>query len=397
MTAFPAASGSGASTPMAPEVASVVAGNTEFALALYRREAGNAANLFFSPYSISSALAMTYAGARGQTEEQMARALRFRLPPAELPQAFAGIADRLGQIGQEQGKTLALSVANCLWHERQYHFLESFLELNRKYFRAEIQAADFVHQPEVARAAINAWVERQTRDKIRDLLQRGQITPQTRLVLCNAIYFKGSWASKFDPKATRPLPFFVSANRPVTVPMMARTMKVRSREQDGCTLFELPYAGGELSMVILLPDAVDGLAAVEQQLTAEKLGDWLVALRQAGEREAQVALPKFKLNCRLDLGQDLAAMGMPSAFGSTADFSGITGSRDLFISGVVHQAYVDVNEEGTEAAAATGVTMRAMSVQRPVVLRVDHPFLFLIQELRTGTILFLGRVTNPAQ
>ena len=376
-----------------PAVEPVSAGNTAFALDLYQREKSNAANLFFSPYSISAALAMTYAGARGQTEQQMARTLHFNLPQADLPPAFAALTARFDQID----KRIILSVANSLWCERNYRFLDAFLELNRKFYRAEIRSVDFATKPEDARKEINAWVEQRTQDKIRDLLPPGQVDSVTRLVLCNAIYFKGNWVEKFDPKATQPGPFFVATNQSVQVPMMSRKLKLRSRAFGDFTLFALPYAGNDLAMVILLPEAPYGLGAVEQQLGATALREWLAALNQTAETEAQVTLPKFKLNCRLELARDLAAMGMPSAFGPEADFSGMTGSRDLCISSVVHQAFVDVSEEGTEAAAATAVTMRALSVMRPLVLRVDHPFLFLIVERQTGSILFLGRVTDPTK
>ncbi len=256
---------------------------------------------------------------------------------------------------------------------------------------------DFLGNPDGARKEINTWVEQQTRDKIRDLLHPGQIESRTRLVLCNAIYFKGDWATQFDPKKTRPQPFFVSADKSVTVPMMSGEVKLLSRQFKGVTLFELPYQGNDLAMVVLLPDARDGLAALEQQLNAVVLQEWLMALGQSYQTEVPVILPKFKLNCRLDLVGDLKAMGMPSAFGLRADFSGMDGSSNLGIDGVVHQAFVDVNEEGTEAAAATAVTMVGLSISRPlVVFRADHPFLFLIVGRHTGTILFLGRVTDPS-
>lgn len=378
-----------------PSSDTVVQGNTAFALDLYQREKGKTANLFFSPYSISTALAMTYAGARGQTAEEMARTLHFDQPPAELHQAFADFSARFDQIENE--KHISLSVANSLWCQRGYPFTPAFLDLNRKYYHGELRLADFMAKAEDTRQEINTWVERKTNDKIRDLLKPGQINSMTRLVLCNAIYFKGDWAAKFDPKATRPESFFVTSNQSVTVPMMSRKLKLRSHALDDSTLFALPYTGNDLSMVILLPNDKGGLPALEQRLNAAALQGWLKTLDATAEAEAMVSLPQFKLNCRLDLANDLAAMGMPSAFGANADFSGMNGKRDLFISGVVHQAYVDVNEQGTEAAAATGVTMRALALTRPVILRVDHPFLFLIVERQTGSILFLGRVTDPTR
>lgn len=375
-------------------VETVVQGNTAFALDLYQREKGTAPNLFFSPYSVSTALAMTYAGARGRTAGEMARTLHFEPAAAEVHQAFARLADRFDQI--ETQKQVSLSVANSLWGQQGHPFTPAFLDLNRKCYHVESRLVDFAGQAEAVRHEINAWVEQKTNDKIKDLLKPGQLDAMTRLVLCDAIYFKGDWAVKFDPQETRPEPFFVASNRTVTVPMMSRRLKLQSHKFGDFTLFTLPYVGGDLSMIVLLPDSRDGLPVVEQQLSAAALGGWLKTLNASPEGETAVWLPKFKLNCRLDLTKDLSAMGMASAFDATADFSGINGRRDLFISGVVHQAYVDVNEEGTEAAAATAVTIRATSVIRPRLLRVDHPFLFFIVERKTGSLLFLGRVTDPS-
>ncbi len=372
----------------------LVAGNTAFALDLYQREKGQAGNLFFSPYSISTALAMTAAGARGQTEKEMATALHFTLPPPELARGFAQLAERFAQI--EKQKRVSLTVANSLWCEKKYPFNAAFLELNRKYYGAEVRPLGFAGDPAAARETINSWIAQKTQDKIRDLLQPSQISPLTTLVLCNAIYFKGSWVTRFDSKATRPEPFFLARDKRVDVPMMSAQFKVRSYETGDAVLFALPYSGDDLSLAIILPNAVDGLGALEKELNAASLPQWLASLDAAREAKASVALPEFKLNCRLSLADDLKAMGMPSAFGSSADFSGMSSARDLFISEVVHQAFVDVNEEGTEAAAATAVTMtKSIALERPLVLRADHPFIFLIRERQTGTILFLGRLVNP--
>jgi serpin B len=373
----------------------IVSGNTAFALELYQREKGKQANLFLSPYSISTALAMTWAGARGQTAEEMARVLQFGQSPAEVHQAFAELTRRCDQINQ--AKQVNLSVANSLWCQRGDLFVPAFLDLNRNCYRVEARLVNFAGAAETVRREINAWVERETHDKIQDLLQPGQVDSMTRLVLCNAIYFKGHWADEFDPLTTRPGPFYVSANQSITVSMMSRELKLRSHAVDGATLFALPYTGKDLSMIILLPAERDGLSALEQRLSADALRRWLKALAGAAAGEARVFLPKFKLNCRLDLAGDLAAMGMTAAFTSEADFSGMNGKRNLYISGVAHQAFVEVNEEGTEAAAATGVTMRATSMRNQQPLRVDHPFLFLIVEQQTGSILFLGRVTDPTR
>src|SRR6266700_385294 len=376
-------------------IAEVVKGNTAFAVELYQRERAKGHNLFFSPYSLWTALAMTYAGARGQTEQEMARVLHFGLSQAELHPAFGGLARRMEQIGSSN--QVSLSVANSLWCQRTYRLAAPFLKLNADYYGAEAQSVDFAGSSEATRQEINSGIARKTQDKIPELLQPGQLSPDTRLALCNAVYFKGKWASPFAPEATRSQPFFTAPGEKVEIPLMSQSLKVRSREFNDFAIFMLPYTGNDLSMVILLPKAVDGLDALEQRLDAANLQEWLAALDQAGEARAEVFLPRFKLNCRLDLAKELAGMGMPSAFTHSADFSGMTGARDLFIGDVVHQAVVDVNEEGTEAAAATAVGMRATSIMRTAVFRVDHPFVFVIRENQTGAILFLGRVADPSK
>jgi len=378
-------------------IAPVVKGNTAFAMDLYQRERGEAGNLFYSPYSISTALAMTLAGARGQTEQEMARVLHFTLPQEDVHRAFGGLTERGNEI--QKRNQISLKIANSLWCQRDYHFTEAFLKVNRAYYRAEARLVDFLGNTEAARQEINAWVAKETRDKIQYLLRPPVPSSLTTLVLCNAIYFKGKWATQFDPKATGPAPFFVSAGRDVQVPTMSQKLKLRSRDAGDFRLFTLPYTGGDLSLVILLPKAVDGLTALERQLSADRLQKWLAALDGAPESKAVVYLPRFKLNCRLELAKELAAMGMPSAFVQhSADFSGMTGTRDLNISEVVHQAFVEVNEEGTEAAAATAVVMdRSSSVTPTPEFRVDHPFVLLIREQQTGSILFLGRVVDPSK
>src|SRR5438132_3977451 len=339
---------------------------------------------------------MTWAGAKGRTEQEIARVFHFTLPPGDLPRAFGELAERFAQI--EKQKHISLRIANSLWCQRDYPFLKPFLDLNRTQLQAELGSVDFDHHTEAAREEINRWIERKTQDRIRELMAPGQVTPVTTLVLCNAVYFKGKWVTQFDPKATATNVFFPRRGQRVAVPMMSGKMKVRSQSPGDLTLLVLPYTGNDLSMVILLPEAVDGLGALEQRLDAKELTSWLAALDQARESEAIVVLPKFKLNCRLNLKDDLAAMGMPSAFKPGADFSGMTSAEKLWISDVVHQAFVDVNEEGTEAAAATAVAMtRSASASHTPLFRVDHPFLFLIRERQTGSILFLGRVVDPTK
>jgi serpin B len=379
----------------ADSVKSVVDANTTFALDLYQRQHGNTGNLFFSPYSISTALAMTYGGARGQTAKEMAQVLHFNLPEAQVHSGFASLIGQINELGK--GKQLSLSVANSLWCQQSYHFTDSFLKLVHDSYFAEARLVDFIHQTEPTRRQINSWIEQKTQDKIRDLLQPGDLTPATRLVLCNAIYFKGNWTSQFETNATHTEPFFTAPDQKVDAPLMSQTEKVRSKQFDDFAILALPYSDNELSMVIVLPKAVAGLAPVESKLA--QLPEWLTALDQAPEDKAQIFLPRFKLTLRLQLSRDLAAMGMSDAFGPKADFSGMTGAKDLCISEVVHQAFVDVNEQGTEAAAATALVMRSMAVMaNPIpVFRMDHPFIFLIRENKTGSILFLGRLADPSK
>jgi len=395
MTSFFLGTASSSRAATDPKVAETVTGNTAFATDLYQRERAKPGNLFFSPYSISTALAMTYIGARGQTATEMAQTLHLNIPQAELPPAFAELVREMEAIGRTQ--PLMLDVANSLWCQQGFPILDSFLKLTHNDFDAEARLVDFVGNAEPVRLEINAWIAKKTQDKIRDLLQPGRLSADTRLVLCNAIYFKGQWLARFDPKATHTAPFFLGNGQQVQIPLMTQSLRLRSRQFDNFDAFALPYTSNELSMIILLPKAVDGLGALEKGLDSANLGQWLSALDAAPETKADLFLPKFKLNCRLDLAGTLSALGMPTAFSANADFSGITSTPSLRISDVVHQAFVDVNEEGTEAAAATAVVMRlTASVQRTPVLRVDHPFLFLIRENRTGSILFLGRVVDPS-
>jgi serpin B len=381
-----------------PGVQKVVAENTGFAVDLYAKLRAQDGNLFFSPYSISTALAMTYAGARGQTADQMARTLRFDLPPDELHPAFAALADGLNAV-QSQGQ-VKLAIANSLWPQEGYIFRPDFLDLCQKDYGTSINPVDYAGDPEHARRIINRWVEKKTNDKIVDLLQPGVLDPSNRLVLVNAIYFKGNWVNRFDPGLTADQPFYTAPDKTVTAPLMHQTDEFGYAEFPGLQVLSLPYRGGDVSMVVLLPRQRDGIGGLETQLTPENLATWTA--NPVGQK-VHVSLPKFKTTAEFSLGDTLAAMGMSDAFDpDKADFSGMDGTNDLYISKVIHQAYVDVDEQGTEAAAATAVVMTlgmAMSMQEPPIptFRADHPFLFLIRDNRTGSILFLGRIMDPTQ
>jgi serpin B len=379
----------------APDPAAIVANDgNAFAFDLYGRlRSAQPGNIFFSPQSISTALAMTYAGARGATAAEMAGTLHFSLPQDQLPAAYALLLAALNGPGGE--RHYQLSIANRLWGQRGTAFLEPFLTVTRKDYGAELGLVDFAKDADSARAEINGWVRKQTADKIDDLIPPGMLGADTRLVLANAIYFRGNWARQFEKSATQDQPFHASPDRTVVVPLMFGKLRVGyAAHADGALkVVELPYEGDDLSMLVLLPDATDGLATLEARLTTDTVRGWTSDLAR---REVLVYLPRFSVESRFALAPTLGAMGMPLAFSDRADFSGMDGRRDLFVSAVVHKARVDVDEQGTEAAAATGVVMGLTAVrEEPPVFRADHPFVFAIRHNPTGAILFLGRVVDP--
>lgn len=370
-------------------VKEVAQATNKFAFDLYKQLRSGQDNLFFSPTSLSTALAMTYAGAEGKTEQQMAQVLHFDQEEQQLHDGFGTFA----KILNSHAKGYQLSMANRLWGQKTYPFQPEYLKLTQQVYGAELAQVDFA-QSEKTRQEINAWVEKQTNGKIEDLIPSGVLNSMTRLVLTNAIYFKGTWAEEFSKKATQEAPFHVSPGKQVQVPMMHQTEKFPYAETDNLQILELPYGGDDLSMIVLLPKQKNGLTDLENSLSDENLQTWAKGLRK---REVQVYLPKFKMTSEFRLGDVLRVMGMALPFSPQADFSGISSAEKLMISEVVHKAFVDVNEEGTEAAAATGVIVRATAAipQEPLVFRADHPFAFLIRENRTGAVLFLGRVMNP--
>ncbi|MHC4158731.1 MAG: serpin family protein [Planctomycetota bacterium] len=373
----------------------LVEGNNAFALELYAELRADEGNLFFSPYSISTALAMTYAGARGETEKQMARVLHFSLPDERFHTTFGAVLKDLNARGEKGG--YELTAANALWPQKGYVFLKEFLELVRTDYGGGLNEVDFVGAAEAARQTINDWVKKETRNKIKELIGPGGLDSLTRLVLTNAIYFKGNWAVQFEEKDTKDAPFYLLNGKKLDVPMMNRTGQFSYMETEDFQGLELPYVDDELSMIILLPKENDGLAELEKRLTQENLSDWLEKLYK---REVIVSVPKFKMTSQFELNDVLESMGVKNAFmWGAADFSGMDGTKELFISAVIHKAYVDVNEEGTEAAAATGVKMKLTVVgpRERTVFRADHPFLFLIRDNHSGSILFIGRVMNPKQ
>jgi serpin B len=336
---------------------------------------------------------MTFAGARGDTELQMAEVLHFTVPQNRLPRTFAALNDELHTI-QKKGR-VQLSVANSLWPQKGYPFLPEYIRLLKRYYGTTVTPLDYGKSPEGARKTINDWIESKTHRKITDLIKPGVLNSLTRLVLANAVYFKGNWASQFDPKQTEDGQFLVATNVHVKCRMMHHKGTYGFAELPDLKVLELPYAGDDLSMIVLLPRKMDGIGALEDELSAAKLAEWTKAL---GKSEVAVALPKFKLTCEFSLRNALESMGMPDAFSSNADFSGMDGRKNwLYISKVIHKAFVDVNEEGTEAAATTAVIAVPGGVEEigPSFV-ADHPFVFLIRDKHNCSILFLGRVTNPA-
>lgn len=372
---------------------SVVAGITAFALDLYAKLQPRDGNLFLSPYSISTALALTYGGARGETASQMAEALHFGLPQNELHPAFAGL--EAGLAGAQKKDKVRLGVANSLWPQQSAVFLPDYLGLCKTHYGTTITPLDYANAAESARESINHWVEDTTSGKITDLIAHGVLNSNTRMVLVNAIYFKGDWASQFKAEATQMQPFHLSGGKTGEVPMMFQKQDCGYRENADLQVLELPYAGNDLSMIVLLPRKADGLAEMETKLTPDNLKQWTGGLER---QKVEVFLPQFKLTSQFSLKDQLSAMGMTSAFSDNADFSGMNGQHDLFLGAVIHQAFVDVNEEGTVAAAATGAVIQTRSRPQPVtVFRADHPFLFMIRDRASGSILFMGRLSEPAK
>lgn len=372
--------------------AAAAEGMNAFGLDLYGVLAKQEGNLFLSPYSIHTVLTMTWAGARGQTAEQMARILHLPEKTAWLHAALHRLTREVEQAGGRREPMLR--VANALWGQKGEPFLESFLDLLSRRYGGALREVDFVGETERARRTINEWASDRTEGKIEDLVPRDIITKGTRLVLANAIYFKGLWESPFDEDDTRKSPFYVSAEEVVEVPMMYQEEEFAYAEGEGYRALELPYKGGELAMVVLLPNQRGGLGALESELDGQEVFSTLGRMQQ---REVHVYLPRFRLESALGLEEVLSSMGMTDAFSpGKADFSGINGRRNLSISAVLHKAFVKVDEEGTEAAAATGGMVGAASLApRPVVFRADHPFIFLIRHRPTGLVLFAGRLADP--
>ncbi|MDD5371134.1 MAG: serpin family protein [Anaerolineaceae bacterium] len=382
----------------------LAAGNYAFAMHLYQQLRQKDGNLFFSPYSISLALGMTYGGARGETAQQMADVFHFTLPADQLHPAFNAVDQALAALGsapakatpspsEPAGQGLQLNLANAIWGQKGHIFLQSYLDLLAQNYGAGVRLVDFEKATEQARQAINDWVSQQTQQKIKDLFPQGSLDSSTRLALVNAIYFKASWLFPFNESATKDGPFHLKDGSQVSVPMMNSSIAATQYLQgDGFQAVSLPYFDRRANMVVVLPE-VGQFDNIDASLDTSKVEAILNGLQS---NHIDLTLPKLKIESSFSLGDALANLGMPAAFaGGKADFSGMDGQRDLFISAVVHKAFVAVDEKGTEAAAATGVAVAASAMMNPPVVVVDRPFIFFIYAPESGTILFAGRVMDP--
>ncbi len=379
------------------DMGALLEGNGAFAFDLYHQVVEGTENLFYSPYSISLALAMTYAGARSETEEQMAQALHFGLPQNRLHTAFNILDQELGARGEgaqgKDGEGFRLNIVNAIWGQKDYSFLQDYLDTLARNYGAGLRVVDFIGAPEPSRITINDWVEEQTEERIKDLIPKGAINVLTRLVLTNAVYFNAAWESQFEEGFTAPGPFHLLDGAEVNVPMMRQTEGFGYASGPDFETVELPYDGHELSMVILLP-AAGRFETFEGSLDYGVVKSAIGALQHT---QVALTMPRFKMETSFNLNDALSELGMGIAFEPTvADFSGMDGGRDLFISDVVHKAFVEVDEAGTEAAAATAVIMEATGMPaQPVEVTIDRPFVFLIRDMETNAILFVGRVMNP--
>ena len=370
----------------------VAQGSAEFGLSLYKRLGETNGNIFLSPTSLSTAFGLAYAGARGETAREMAQVLRFPGPPERL---HSQMGQMLGQMRLEQpGRKL--SVANAIWVEQDFPLGEEFRQTLSRHYGAEPRRVNFVSKPDEAVARINDWAEENTAGKIRNLLRRDDINELTRLFLTNTVYFKGDWLKPFKKEDTRQQPFHPRGAAPFETAFMKQTGRFRHLDKGAFQALELPYKGEELSMMVLLPKAKDGLPVMEREMNGARLGEWMKELRATEPGTVEVSLPKLKMEEKYRLKDQLIAMGMNRAFTDKAEFEAISSEGPLFIYSVIHQTFLAVDEEGTEAAAATAIGIQ-LSGSRLVETRfvADRPFFFLIRDNRSGSVVFMGRVESP--
>ncbi len=375
-----------------------VAGNNAFAFDLYQQIRSGDNNLFYSPHSITLALAMLYGGAKEDTEKQIAQVLHYDLPQDKLHAVFNALDLELAKRGQNKkgadGEPFRLRIANAIWGQKEHPFLSSYLDLLALNYGAGLRVLDFVAQPDPSRILINQWVEQQTEGRIKNLLPQGSVDSLTRLVLTNAIYFNAAWSTPFETKNTADKPFYLLDNSSINVATMHGVQPAQYAKDADYQAVAIPYDGSELSMLVIVPEK-GKFASFEQSLSGAVIDDILSKMTHA---QVTLQLPKFSFTVETNLKEKLQALGMSDAFtAGKANFSGIDGQKELFVTGVFHKAFIKVNEAGTEAAAATGIVAGTTSVPQLVTLNVDRPFIFLIRDHATKAILFAGRVLNPAE
>jgi len=372
---------------------SFVKGNNQFAIELYQQLIKENGNLFFSPISISATFSMICAGAEGKTEKEIKEVFHFKIEEKELAIHFSKLIKELKNISGCE-----LSIANALWIQKGYKLKKEFLDITKKFYDAGCNEVNFKTSPEESRKIINNWVEQKTKGKIKDLIEKGYITSLTRFILTNAIYFNGEWYHQFDKELTKDMPFYLMDGSEKQTPMMQFEdfKKFNYFEDKLVQILEMNYEGEEISMIVILPKERYGIKDVEKILTVDILNKWIESMEFT---EVEVYFPKFKIEKSYNLSKNLRELGIVSIFGPEAELSGITGGKDLYINEVFHKSFIDVNETGTEAAAATGFgfpeSMPPYEKPEPKVFKADHPFIFLICNRYTKTILFLGRVMEP--
>ncbi len=388
-------------TPLEDSIHALVHGNSTFAYKLYDKLKKEQGNLFFSPYCISEALAIPYAGARAGTLSQMQATLHYLPREENLDRAFAELNRRFSKPWMQGPNEVRLLMANGLFVQRNFQLEADFLESVKRTFGLVVKPADFIHNADAARLNINDWVRETTQGRIPTIVNRGDVGADTRLVVISSIFLKAVWQFPFDEALTTPAPFFTDPATTISVPMMHLSKRLRVLQHPQFTLLELPYstnpvATSQFDLLVLLPTATGGLSQVEDLLAAGDLEEWM---RSMQADQVVVSLPRFKFTSSIDLVEPLKLMGMPAAFSDLADFTGIFAGGGLFINKALHKAYVAVDEKGTEAVAATAVSINMTSMPQekpPVVFKADHPFIFVIVERTTGTILFMGRFSVPS-
>ena len=361
-----------------------------FALKTYKQLANkDDKNVFFSPISINLAIGITYAGAKGETEQQMASVFNFPENTQKFHKSMGALQENILSKASDR---VEISLTNQLWADQNYKFRCQYLQKAKKCYKAPVKRLNFYSNLDESRISINNWVEEQTNDKIKDLLPEGSLSEQTKMVITNTIYFKGQWEKKFDERNTRNEEFTTITGQKIETPTMNTSTKLNIYQEKNLKLIELPYDGKQFSMLVLLPNKRVTLASIEKELSTKSLNHYISSMTMS---EVRLSLPKFKFDASYKLKTVLSDMGMPLAFSNAADFTGMSKIKDLRIDELFHKAFVEVSEEGTEAAAATAVVVVRKTSIISNEFKANRPFLFFIRENETGNILFFGRIANP--